>query len=203
VTGWSAHLLRPDETKKSPREFRPLLVVIDVQNGFVNAGSAHIVAAVADLAAKWRAAGGALMFTRYRNYPGSPFERLIGWHGLHSDEDTALAPGVADLAAGAPVVDKNTYSVLAGDPGSVIADGGFTDLFLCGIATDSCVLASAVAAFDAGLTPWVVADACASSATSAPPEECHRAALMLITRMIGGRQVITSAEALAMLTVHA
>jgi nicotinamidase-related amidase len=183
--------------------FRPALVVIDVQNGFVNDGSAHIVPAVADLATRWRAAGGALMFTRYRNYAGSPFERLIGWYGLHSDHDTALAPELAGVAADVPVVEKSTYSALTEEVRRLTGEGEFTDVFLCGIATDSCVLATAVSAFDAGLTPWVIADACASSATSVPPQECHRAALMLITRMIGARQVITSAEALAMLPVRA
>ncbi|WP_280431477.1 isochorismatase family protein [Nocardia brasiliensis] len=38
-------------------------------------------------------------------------------------------------------------------------------LILCGIATDACVLKTALDAFERGYVPWVVRDAVASNAT--------------------------------------
>lgn len=176
--------------------FRPVLVVIDVQNGFVNAGSAHVVPVIADLAARWLDAGGPVIFTRYRNHPGSPFERLIGWSGLQDEQEVAFAPQVAPLTERAVVIGKTTYSALTDEMRALIAEHGYTDLFLCGIASEGCVLASALAAFDAGLVPWVLTDACASNASRMPAGEAHAAGLMLIARLTGAGQLISAAEAL-------
>lgn len=55
------------------------LVVIDMQNGFVNHHSRHVVPAVADLVARWSATGRPVVFTRYFNYPDSPYERFFQW----------------------------------------------------------------------------------------------------------------------------
>jgi nicotinamidase-related amidase len=183
--------------------FRPALVVIDVQRGFVNAGSAHVVPVVADLAARWADAGGPVVFTRYRNHPGSAFERLIGWTRLQDEAEIELVPELAVLADRAVVADKTGYTALTPQVAALAAEHGWTDLFLCGIDTASCVLITAAAVFEAGLTPWVVADACASNATSVPPEEAHAAGLMLIRRLVGAGQVITAAGALARLPVAA
>ncbi|MFD4406738.1 cysteine hydrolase family protein [Nocardia sp. NPDC058499] len=70
-----------------------------------------------------------------------------------------------------------------------------TDVFLCGIATDACVLATAIAVFDAGLTPWVVCDACASNANRTPPQRLHNAALMLLDRFVGTGHLIDIEQA--------
>ena len=115
--------------------FRPALVVIDVQNGFVNAGSAHVVPVVADLAARWADAAGALVLTRYRNYPGSPFERLIGWTRLQDEAEIELVPELAALADRAVVADKTGYTALTPQVAALAAEHGWTDLFLCGIDT--------------------------------------------------------------------
>jgi nicotinamidase-related amidase len=182
-------------------KFRPALVAIDVQNGFVTPASARVVPVITSLVRRWLDAGGEVILTRYANYPGSPFERLIGWYGLHSAPATDLVDELAPFTSHDRVqlISKVTYSALNEDSRHLITDGGFTDLFLCGIATDGCVMATALAAFDAGITPWVLTDACASNATSMPPAEVHRAALMLLTRLIGAGQLISSEQALRML----
>jgi nicotinamidase-related amidase len=180
---------------------RPVLIVVDVQNGFVTPDSAPVVPVVASLAERWLDAGGAVVFTRYFNYPGSPYERLIGWYALHDAPETDLVGEVAALAArtGAVVADKRAYSALTPEVRGLLARGGFTDLLICGIATDGCVLKTALDAFEAGYTPWVLADACASNASSVPPAGVHAAALGLLSRLIGAGQIISSEQALAML----
>lgn len=179
----------------------PALVVVDLQNGFISADSAHVVPVIADLAARWLAAGRLVIFTRYANYPGSPYERLVGWRAMHGPPDTDMVAEVAELVGhpGAVLLDKATYSALAGEGLALIRGHGITDLYICGIATDGCVLATALAAFDAGFVPWVLTDAIASNATSHPPAEVHAAGLLVMSRSIGAGQMITAPAAVATL----
>jgi len=141
-----------------------VLVVVDVQVGFVRSTSQRAVPVIADLVARWQAAGGDTVFTRYLNHPGSQFERLIGWSAMQpSSPEIELAPELQDAGKRATaIIDKHTYSSLTPELVGLIREHGWTDLYVCGIATESCVLKTAVDAFKAKLTPWVITDASAS-----------------------------------------
>ena len=52
---------------------------------------------------------------------------------------------------------------------------GITDIYICGVSTDCCVLSTAISAIDAGYYVHVVANACAAST-----EEDHQRALELM-----------------------
>ncbi|MDX3663064.1 hypothetical protein PV646_37710 [Streptomyces sp. ID05-26A] len=56
---------------------KSVLVVVDVHNGFVSSKSAPVVPHVAGVVSSWGRAGGATLFTRFVNHPGSLCERLI------------------------------------------------------------------------------------------------------------------------------
>lgn len=110
---------------------RTVLVVVDMQNGFVRSGSQHVVPTVVDLVGRWQ-------------------------------------------GAGAEATD-------------IVSRGGWTDLLICGIATESCVVKTAVDAFERGLIRWVLTDATASHAG----DEAHAAGLLVAGRFIGSGQLIT------------
>jgi nicotinamidase-related amidase len=168
-----------------------VLVVIDMQNGFVRPSSAHVVPAVVRLVDRWQAAGGATVFTRFINYPGSPYERLIGWSRVAEAPETDLVDDVRPYAARATAtVDKTGYTLFTDNGAQVIADGGWSDLVFCGLTTESCVCKSAVDAFERNLSPWVVTDACGSHGGP----EAHNAGLLVLRRFIGQGQMITSAD---------
>lgn len=171
---------------------RATLVVIDVQNGFVTDESRHVVPVIRDLVDRWQAAGGDTVFTRYHNYPGSPYERLIGWSGLMGPPETDLVAELRPYADKATaVVDKYSYSLLSSVDGAhLVAQHGWTTLFVCGIDTESCVMKTAVDAFEQGLTPWIIEDASASHSGPVP----HNAGLLLARRFIGEGQVITTQD---------
>jgi nicotinamidase-related amidase len=163
------------------------LVVVDVQNGFVNDASAHVVPRIATLARRWVDAGGSLILARYTNFPGSQFERLLGWTDVRTPPDTDLVDELlpfVDLADA--IVDKTIYSVFTDEGAGVIAKGGWTNLVFCGLDTDTCVLKSAVDAFERGYTPWLVRDASASHSGRGH----HRSALTMAGRFIGIKQLI-------------
>jgi nicotinamidase-related amidase len=174
--------MEPDKT---------VLVVVDVQNGFVGSRSRHVVPVIVDLVHRWQARGGSTIFSRYLNYPGSPYERLIGWTRMRSAPEADLVTELQPYAAKAvAVVNKTIYSLFNDQGVDIFARGGWTDLLICGIATESCVCKTAVDAFERDLTPWVLVDACASHAGTAT----HEAGLVVTGRFIGKRQLISTSD---------
>lgn len=165
-----------------------MLVVVDMQNGFVREKSAHVVPVIADITRRWQDAGGDTVFTRYLNFPGSVFERLIHWTKLRESPEIDIVPELTDLAArSTAIVDKTIYSLFSEEGARLVRERGWTDLYICGIATESCVLKTAVDAFERDLTPWLIQDASASHAGS----EAHDAGILVSSRFIGKDQIIS------------
>ncbi|MGC5398931.1 isochorismatase family cysteine hydrolase [Streptomyces sp. DT20] len=176
------------------------LVVIDMQNGFVNHHSRHAVPAVSDLVAQWTAVGRPVIFTRYFNYPGSSYERFFKWHRLQESPETDIVPELAEAAAHAyRIIDKTGYTLFTPEATELIRQEGWADLVFCGIATESCVLKSAADAFERGHAPWIVTDACA---TDAGPD-VHEAGLVVARRLIGSGQLVATDHVAGQLTAFA
>ncbi|MEU8188116.1 cysteine hydrolase family protein [Micromonospora carbonacea] len=55
------------------------LIVIDMQNGFISDQSPYVIPKFVELVERWEATDRPVVFTRYHDYPSSPFERLIDW----------------------------------------------------------------------------------------------------------------------------
>lgn len=170
-----------------------VLVVVDVQNGFVREQSAHVVPVIVDVVSRWQSAGGDVVFTRYFNYAGSNFERLFKWSKLMESPETDIIPELVPYANKATaVVDKTVYSFFNEEGIALVRSHGWTDIYVCGIATESCVLKTAVDAFDHGdhLTPWLIEDASASHAG----QVAHDAGVLVASRFIGPDQIIKTAD---------
>ena len=173
-----------------------VLIVVDVQVGFIRPPSAPVVPVIADLVCAWRKSGPTI-FTRYHNYPGSLFERLVRWSEMQAGSpDVEIVPELTSEAAVANlVIDKTGYTSLTPKVLAFLEEHGITDVYVCGIATESCVLKTAVDAFEHGLTPWIITDASASHGGPGP----HEAGLLVAKRFIGEGQLITVADVLARL----
>lgn len=167
-----------------------VLVVVDMQNGFLGSKSRHVIPKVVNLVKECRNRSIPIVFTRFHNRPESPYETLIGWRRLREVPETDLTPELLPFAE--TIIDKDFYSALTEEFKKLIDKNGWRTLILCGVATESCVLKTAVDAFEGRLTPIVISDACASHAG----DEVHQAGLMILGRFIGGRQLITTEELL-------
>ncbi|WP_244178790.1 isochorismatase family protein [Streptomyces rubellomurinus] len=88
------------------------------------------------------------------------------------------------------VLDKTIYSLFTDEGADLVRRHGGTDLYICGIATESCVLKTAVDAFERDLTPWLLEDAVASHAGQA----AHDAGILVASRFIGPGQIIKTAD---------
>jgi len=164
------------------------LFVVDVQNGFRNEYTEPALRRIVNVVRSWTAATLPVVFTRYHNYPGSKFERLLDWTDVQHAPATELVEELSRYAdRAAAVVDKTGYSAFTAQTAKLVAESGWTDLLFCGFDTDTCVLKSAVDAFEAEYTPWLVRDACASHGGRGQ----HRSGVTMIGRFIGQRQLIT------------
>jgi nicotinamidase-related amidase len=153
---------------------RAHLAVIDMQNVFADPesqwftpGFADIVAPVGKLVAAFRD----VTFTRFV----APAKPLGAWRLYYRRWPFALKPPHAEL-----------YQLVDGFEGSTVDETTFGKwgpklakrvdradvLVLAGVATDCCVLSTALAAADAGKVTWIVADACAGM-----NDEAHERAL--------------------------
>lgn len=86
------------------------------------------------------------------------------------------------------ILDKPVFSLFTPEGTALLEHHGWTELVLCGIATESCILKTACDAFERNLTPVIVTDACSSHAG----QEAHNAGLLVASRFIGRRQLVTS-----------
>ncbi len=157
-----------------------LLLIVDVQRGFINDWTDRIPGAVEVLQGGYAH----VVATRFINPPGSPYRELIGWRRFapgSEDTDFAFQP-----RAGAVIVEKSTYTCIDDAFLDRLDQWGADIVDICGIATDNCVLKCAVDLFERGRVPRVLSQYCASHGGGA----CHEAGLMLLRRLIGDRQVV-------------
>ncbi|MFC8800211.1 cysteine hydrolase family protein [Promicromonospora sp. NPDC057138] len=175
------------------------LVVIDMQDVFARPPSPWAApdypSALAGTRRLLPAFAGRTVLTRYV----APTVPDGAWRAYFDQWPFALVPEddplyeIADLAdvvdAGAPVVTRTTFGKWG--PELEAATRGAGELVLAGVATDCCVISTALAAADAGRRVLVVADACAGSTA-----ENHERALDIMRLYAPLIEVTTAAEVL-------
>jgi nicotinamidase-related amidase len=173
-------------------EINPVLVVVDVQNGFVTEHSKHVVPMIEQLVREWLEKGRDVVFTRYLNYHDSPFEKIMGWTKLKESPEIDIVDELQELSKQAlAVVDKKIYTMFTDEGTELARSRGWTDMFVCGIDTEVCVLKTAVDGFEHGIRAWLLTDASASHSGREP----HDAGVLVAQKMIGRRQTISQSEA--------
>jgi nicotinamidase-related amidase len=169
---------------------KSVLMVVDVQNGFLTGETRHVLPIIIDLADRWQKLNGTTVYSRYFNYPGSSFERLMDWRQMYASPDTDIADELIPYAQGSITLDKQVYSALTPRFAELVTRHNWTDIAICGIDTDLCVLKTALDAFEHGLTPWVITNASASTGGGTS----HESGLIVIGRAIGERHLVTAEE---------
>lgn len=168
------------------------LIVVDVQNGFLTDETRHVLPAIVGLVHRWQEAGGRVIYSRYFNHAGSAFERLMNWKQLYTSPETDIVKELVPYTRYSVVFDKDAYSALTQEFAELASRHEWTDLVICGIDTDLCVLKTALDAFEHGLTPWVVTEASASTGG----DIAHEAGLVVIGRAIGEQHLVTTEKLL-------
>jgi nicotinamidase-related amidase len=177
-----------------------LLVVVDCQEVFADPASPWAVPRYAEVAgpiARLADASARVRFTRFV-VPDDPAGSWVPYYRRWSfaaaregaRERFALAAPFRDRPDAAATLDRPTFGKWDAELEGELGAGD--ELVLCGVATDCCVLATAVAAVDAGAQVRLVADACAGADDAA-----HERALALLAAFAPQLAVTTVAGELA------
>lgn len=159
------------------------LLIVDVQNGFLNEYTRQIPGRIAELVQL--KTFDQLLFTRFVNVPGSPYDRLLDWQGCEHPPETDLAPELAGLATRDNVFEKRGFTGLPEKLAAYLVDRRVRQIAVAGIDTDMCVLKCALDIFDLGIKPIILTDCCASTAGL----QAHLAGLAILSRNVGPQQL--------------
>lgn len=159
------------------------LIVVDVQEGFINSYTEYIPARVVTLIEQGDY--DPILFTRFINIEGSPYRRFIDWHACAAPPETNIAPELRPYATDDRTFDKHGYAGIPEDLATYLDEHHIDRLTLVGIDTDMCVLKVAMDAFDHNIEPIVLVDCCASTAGL----QSHLAGLAVLARNIGADQL--------------
>ena len=158
------------------------LLIIDVQNGFVSKRTEHILPKLRGLCDVFK--GEITIATKFVNADNSPYEVFIDWHRLKRSPEIDVVDFVSSYAQ--RVFEKNIYSSCTNELISFLEEHKIKEVYLAGIDTDCCVLKTATDLFERGIRPIVLTDYCASNGG----EESHRAAIRVMERTIGKKQIL-------------
>jgi nicotinamidase-related amidase len=170
-------------TAREPVRGRQVLIVVDVQEGFVTPETTATVPLVAAHVRERRGHYAGVLATRFINEPGSLYETERDWHELMPGPTTRLLPAVEDHAD--VVLTKHGLAPHHDELLAALRRLEVDRVELCGFDTDQCVLATALQLWDCGIAPRVLAPLCSSSGG----QEMHLAGLAMLRRAIGDRNV--------------
>ena len=155
------------------------LLIVDVQKGFINDFTKHVVGRVEELQTRYEH----IFAARFINEVDSPYRMLLDWNRFgEGSRDVELAFRVSPQA---DIFDKTSYTCVSPEFLDNLRTRAISEVHLCGIDTDVCVMKSAVDLFENGIRPVVLSKASASTAG----EEHHQWALLMLRRQIGARQI--------------
>jgi nicotinamidase-related amidase len=164
----------------SKKSYRSLLLIVDVQNGFISERTKHIPNLVEKLQYNYKY----VIATRFINAENSFFRKLINWNRLNENSnDIEFA---FNLKQDAIIIDKYIYTCVNSSFLKILDSYNIKEVDICGIDTDICVTKCAVDLFEHGIIPYVLKDYCATHAK----EDINEVALKILARYIGEGQII-------------
>ncbi len=134
-----------------------LLVVIDVQNGFVNRNTASLPAKIANLIKSDKF--DFVAFSKFINKKESNYFKLLGWKKMLRSPDIEIHRALREFTNSRNIFEKTSYSIFKSKKFlDFIKRNNIKKLYLCGIDIDACVLATAFDAFDLGYDVEVLSE---------------------------------------------
>ena len=129
----------------------PVLVVVDMQKGFMSPSSEHVLTNVILLVKECLGRSVPIVFTRFVNSVNSPFESLMGWTRLRFGPETDIADELLEYVENA--IEKNVYTAFTEEFCGRALRENWKSIIICGIATESCVVKTAADAFEQNFRP--------------------------------------------------
>lgn len=155
------------------------LLIVNVQNGFVNDLTKHIPS----LVEAEQLNHDYVVATRFYNLEKSLFRTLLNWNNFAIDsDDYPLAFNVKDDAW---IINTSVYTCVFDGFIKWLRDRNISLVHVCGIGTDISVSKCAVDLFEYGIEPVILSKLCASYTS----HDAHDNALITLERYIGKSQI--------------
>lgn len=140
------------------------LVVVDVQEYFLNKYTKHLPQKIVDFVGKNKSRFDYVVFFKFQNRRNSNWSKILGWNEMFKDEKCKLAPKLNSLSSkGNIFIKKASFSIFRSVRfNKFLKEKKITNLFLCGLDTDACVYVSIFEAFERGYDVKVIENLCAS-----------------------------------------
>ena len=157
-----------------------LLLVIDLQNAFINDNTNHLIKKINNLIHNSRYDN--IVFTRFINNNDSIWTKKLNYNECISDESKKIVIDTNNNL----IIDKNIYSAFTDKLKKYIIDNNIKNIYLCGIDTECCVLKTALDLFENGYNIYVLKEYCACTRGITR----HNNAIEILKSNIGEKYVI-------------
>lgn len=157
-----------------------LLLVIDVQNDFVNENTKEYVEKIQKLIDSKDYQN--IAFTKFINNEESLWYKKLDYKGCMTKEGQAIVLDTKDYK----IFEKTIYSALNNELKEYIKDNKIEEIYLCGFDTDACIQKTAIDLFENGYEIYVLKDYCMTHVGI----ELHNATINNLKRLIGENSII-------------
>lgn len=165
------------------------LVVVDVQNFFMNDSTKHVPERILNLISKRKF--DFIVFFKFVNSKNSNFSKFLNWNKMFASPDIDIVPVLQTFVNKTNVFSKSTFSAFKDKKFlKFVKSKKISRIYICGFDTDGCVMATALDAFDMGVEVKILEDLCASH----HGKSYHRQAIKLLKR--NAAQLISNSKSL-------
>lgn len=163
-----------------------LLVIVDVQNGFLNDNTRHLLDDIEELMEDHKFTH--VVCTKFINQQSSPFVQLMKWTAMQTNEETEVPSEIMQYCE--TVFPKYGYSCWTAEFTKYVSKVLPKIIYFVGIDTEGCVLISAVDCFSKNVAVEVLADYCDSTGGI----DAHKAGVEVMKRLLGEDRVICAED---------
>ena len=159
---------------------KKLLLVIDVQNDFINDNTKDYVNKIEKLINSNKY--DEIVFTKFINNENSKWYKELNYKGCIDKQGQDIVIDTQEYK----IFEKTIYSALNNELRKFIKENDIEQIYLCGFDTDACVLKTALDLFENNYEVYVLKDYCMCSAG----QKIHNETIENLKRLIGRKYVI-------------
>ncbi len=158
------------------------LFVIDVQNSFINSVTVNLPKKIKEYVERNWCNFDLIIFTNYVNTPQSSPYRFLNWKKSMTVPETNIVTELQSILKYGILISKHVYSSLKVPRiKKLLLEKKVEEIYLCGIDTDCCILATAFDAFDQNYKVHLLEDLCLSRTG----KYLHEATVSIFKRNVG------------------
>ncbi len=165
------------------RTIMKILLVTDVQEGYINAFTKHIPQAIQKHVANFHY--DLIVATRFIDNNDSLFKSELNIRNMTMiNSQSKIVPIISDIVD--ITLMKSTYSSLTPDVINLLKKNNVSEVYLCGLNTETVILTTALELFDRGIIPKVLSHLCMSLEGS----EINNMTLQILERAVGSNNIL-------------